>query len=567
MISQSKSKLLPLNLFVIFLFFLSSPAFSSPPVVKVGVSSMITPVDTVKYYQDIIDYLASYIKEPLKMVHRRTYAEMDHLLEKGEVKIAFICSAPYVTDRERFGVELLVAPVVDGNPFYHSYIIVHRESPIRTFSELRGKRFAFTDPNSNSGKLYPTYLVKKMGFTPNEFFSSISYSYSHNKSIEWVAKKIVDGGAVDSIVYDHMMATASPYVNETKVIKRSPPFGSPPVVTVRSIDPGLKKKIKQAILNMHRTDKGKSILASMMIDRFVEVPDSNYDTIRKMKKEIEEKATISVKIRDQSTVYFGLLPRDNPRLTYEKYQPLLDYLASKTPYRYELVLKKDYKDTVRALGTGEMDVALLGPITYLEAYKAYRVRCLLRPKGSSGMGTMKSVFITKESSSIKSISDIRGKSVAFASIKSTTGNLIPRHLLATHGIHLSDLKNYTNFDYHDSVVKAVLRGQYDVGAVRDVVANKYMKSGLFVIATSASLPTGPLVARKDLPSEITDTIKKILLALDPQNGEDRKALERLDEELKQGFIEATDKTYDDIREKINVIPKTCGVGCHPKLKL
>jgi phosphonate transport system substrate-binding protein len=73
---------------------------------------MITPVDTVKYYQEIIDYIGARIQQPVQMVHRRTYEEMDGLLERGEVKIAFICSAPYVKDRERFGVELLVAPTV-----------------------------------------------------------------------------------------------------------------------------------------------------------------------------------------------------------------------------------------------------------------------------------------------------------------------------------------------------------------------------------------------------------------------------------------------------------------------
>jgi phosphonate transport system substrate-binding protein len=60
---------------------------------------MITPVDTVKYYQGIIDYIGARIQRPVRMVHRRTYEEMDGLLERGEVKIAFICSAPYVKDR------------------------------------------------------------------------------------------------------------------------------------------------------------------------------------------------------------------------------------------------------------------------------------------------------------------------------------------------------------------------------------------------------------------------------------------------------------------------------------
>ena len=97
----------------VFLFPILSSSAASPPAsaapqepIRIGVSSMITPVDTVKYYQAIIDYIGARIGQPVRMVHRRTYEEMDGLLERGEVKIAFICSAPYVKDRERFGVEL-----------------------------------------------------------------------------------------------------------------------------------------------------------------------------------------------------------------------------------------------------------------------------------------------------------------------------------------------------------------------------------------------------------------------------------------------------------------------------
>jgi phosphonate transport system substrate-binding protein len=188
---------------------------------------MITPVDAVKYYQEIIDYIGEQIKQPVQMIHRRTYEEMDSLLERGEVKVAFICSAPYVKNREKFGIELLVAPSVNKKSTYNSYIIVHKDSKIKSFLELKGKFFAFTDPRSNTGKLYPTYLLKMIGTTPEIFFKKIIYSYSHNKSIELVAKRIVDGAAVESIVYDYMLKKDSPYVKQTKVIKRSPPYGIP----------------------------------------------------------------------------------------------------------------------------------------------------------------------------------------------------------------------------------------------------------------------------------------------------------------------------------------------------
>jgi phosphate/phosphite/phosphonate ABC transporter binding protein len=542
-------------------------ALALDDVVKIGVSSMITPVDSVKYYQDIIDYIGEQIQRPVRMVNRRTYDEMDSLLEKGDVKIAFICSAPYVKNRAQFGVELLVGPIVNGQSVYHSYIIVHNESPIKTFSELKGKFFAFTDPKSNTGKLYPTYLLKGMGFAPESFFNRLLYSYSHNKSVEMVAKKIVDGAAMESIVYEHMMKAGSPYARQTRIIKRSPPFGIPPVVVTRDIDPALKKKIKDVFLGMHRTMKGKAILDAMMIEGFAEVSDKNYDSIREMERSVIDSSRVARAIKDHKMIHFGVIPKDNPRIMYEKYQPLLDYLADKTPYQYELLLKKNYEETVNALGAGETDVAFLGPLTYLEARVKYGVESILKSRGAEGTATYKSVIIVKKDSLIGSIAELKGKSVAFASSKSTSGHLVPRYLLAGAGIHLSELGGYTNFDYHDSVVKAVLKGQYAAGAVRDSVAGRYLKLGIAVIAESDSIPTGPLTAGPGTPREVIEDIKKALLDLDPGNADSQRVLKRLDDDFKNGFTTASDKDYDGIRSKIKAVPKTCGMGCHPKMEL
>lgn len=527
---------------------------------------MITPVDTVRYYQEIIAYIGDRIHRPVQMVHRRTYEEMDELLKRGEVKIAFICSAPYVKNHEAFGVEILVAPEVDGSPTYRSYIIAPVDSPVRTFAGLKDKTFAFTDPRSNSGRLYPVYLLKTMGFDPERFFGRTLYSYNHNKSIEMVAKKIVDGAAVESLVYEYMRKSGSPYTRRTKIIKRSPPFGIPPVVAVRDIDPELRRKVKEAFLTMRDSPRGRAILDAMMIDGFVEAPDSNYDGIRKMERAVARVSAGAKAARNGNAVYVGVIPRDNPRILYEKYQPLLDYLAAKTPYTYELALKKSYEETVTALATGETDIAFLGPLAYLEAHARYGALCILKPRGADGTSRYRSVIIRKAGGTRKELSDFKGASIAFAASKSTSGNLVPRYLLANSGIHLGELKGYANFDYHDSVVKAVLKGQYDAGAVRDSVARKYAKLGIEIVAESEDIPTGPLVAGPGIPYQAMESIRKALLALSPAEEPGKSILPRLDDDLRNGFAGATDDDYAGIRARFNAVPRSCGKGCHPKIQ-
>ena len=237
----------------------------------------------------------------------------------------------------------------------------------------------------------------------------------------------------------------------------------------------------------------------MMIDSFSSVSDGSYDSIREMERAVSESAPARRNGESKKTVHIGALPRDNPRIMYEKYQPLLDYLGEKTPYSFDLVLKKNYEETVRALGNGEIDLAFLGPLTYLEARAKYGAVCILRPRGADNRSAYRSVIIKKRESPVMNLTELKGKSVAFAATKSTSGNLIPRYLLANAGIHLGDLKRYDNFSYHDSVVKAILKGQYDAGAVRDSVARKYSRLGIEVIAESEDIPTGPLVIGPGTP--------------------------------------------------------------------
>lgn len=247
---------------------------------RLGMGAMITPKEGYVYYSRLKDYLAGQLKMPVTLVDRENYEEMNKLLDSGGVDSAFICAGPYVDGHDRFGLELLAMPLVKGRPVYHSYIIVPRDSPVQRFEELRGKSFAFTDPQSNSGKLVPTYLLARMGATPETFFGTYWYTYGHDKSITAVAEKLVDGAAVDSLIWEYLNRSKPDVTQKTRIVKVSEPYGIPPLVVRKRLDPTLKERLRQALVTMHDDPEGQKILAGMMIDRFVPGDDRNYDSIR-----------------------------------------------------------------------------------------------------------------------------------------------------------------------------------------------------------------------------------------------------------------------------------------------
>lgn len=254
--------------------------------IRIAVAAIISPEDTFVYYQDLFNYISSKIGIPIELVQRKTYSEVNDLIESNDVDIAFICSRAYVEGNYKFNLNLLVTPIVQGEPYYNSYIIVPTDSNITSLSDLKGKTFAFTDPLSNSGKLSPEFLITQLGEIPSTFFRLTFFTYSHDKSIQAVAEGMVDAAAVDSLVWNYLNISNPEFVSNTKIINISPKYGIPPVVFSNNIDPLIREQIKNILLHLHETNNGKKILDNLRIDSFTEPDDQLYNSIRVMIYEI-----------------------------------------------------------------------------------------------------------------------------------------------------------------------------------------------------------------------------------------------------------------------------------------
>ncbi len=258
--------------------------------IRIAVGGMITPREGFGYYKQFLDYIGEKLGRGVDFVDRGNYAEINALVKSGKVDAAFVCGGPYVDGHEAFGMELLAAPQAYNGTVYYSYIIVSADSPLKSFQDLRGKSFAFTDSLSNSGALAPTYMLAKMGQTPKRFFSKVIYTGTHDKSIRSVAEKLVDGAAVDSLIWEYANRKNPEFTAKTKIIEKSPPYGIPPVVVRPGMDPRLKERLRDIFLNAHQDAKGREILNNMMIEKFVRIDDRAYDSIREMKSFLNKQA-------------------------------------------------------------------------------------------------------------------------------------------------------------------------------------------------------------------------------------------------------------------------------------
>ena len=264
------------------------------PVVKVAFASVVSPKESYEYYEEMIQYISHKLGGNVKIIQRRSYEEINDLLENNKIDFAFVGSGAYVSGKSNSGMKLLVAPQVKGNITYNSYIIVPITSNYTIFTDLRDKKFAFSDPLSNAGELYPVYRLHLLNETPDSFFgidrngkNNSFFTYSHDNSIIAVGQQLADGAAVHSLVYDYMKNTKPDIVAKTRILEVSPPFGIPPVVVSKDIDPFLEKRLKDIFLNMNNDEEGIKILSNLKIDKFVIINDNAYDSIREMRKQIK----------------------------------------------------------------------------------------------------------------------------------------------------------------------------------------------------------------------------------------------------------------------------------------
>ncbi|RUA17478.1 MAG: phosphate/phosphite/phosphonate ABC transporter substrate-binding protein [Clostridia bacterium] len=247
---------------------------------RLAVAAIISPQGNVESYKTLADYLSDKLGRKVIMVQRRTYAEVNGLIAKGQVDLGFVCTSAYVAGHDQFGMALLAAPQINGETVYYSELIVPAGSDARTMVDLRGRVFAFTDPMSFSGRTYPTYLLQQLGEKPETFFSRIFFTYSHDKAIYAVADGVADGASVDSLVLAHALQRDPALKDRIRIILRSPPFGIPPVVAPPGLSATEKMRLQEILLTMQQSPAGQQVLDMLDIDRFVRIDDRAYDSAR-----------------------------------------------------------------------------------------------------------------------------------------------------------------------------------------------------------------------------------------------------------------------------------------------
>jgi phosphonate transport system substrate-binding protein len=247
----------------------------------------------------------------------------------------------------------------------------------------------------------------------------------------------------------------------------------------------------------------------------------------------------------EATLKLGVVTFYNPRLMFVKYQPLVEYLSSRTGNAWALSVATSYEETVEDLCAARVTLAYLGPLTYVRAHARCGAEPVLRLK-TRGQVVFHSDVLVRSDSPFETLEDLSGRRVGFGDPLSTSSHLVPRALLQEAGLRAGRDFECRYFGQHEEAAQAVLTGEVEACGVRDVIADIFVRRGLRRLARSGPIPAYPLVLAPGTSPELRDTVVSALLGL-PGAAQPRPEEERWDLELTGGFTTTVDADYDPIR--------------------
>lgn len=241
--------------------------------IHLGSVAMDVPAEMVKRLTPLTAYLS---KKTGMTVTFRASPNLDTAVEdigKNITQIAYLTPAAYLEAREKYAVIPLVNPLSKGKGTFTLVIAVQKDSPIKTMSDLKGKKFAFGDKKA---KLQPAVVVSS-GFKLENFAS-----YDYLNHYDNIAKAVINGDFDAGILKD---SVAQSFATELRVIHSSPPLPNYIFAVSKDLPPKTIAKLKKAMLELKNdNEEHKAILSGVEknYDGFEAARDKDFDGIRKV---------------------------------------------------------------------------------------------------------------------------------------------------------------------------------------------------------------------------------------------------------------------------------------------
>jgi len=256
--------------------------------------------------------------------------------------------------------------------------------------------------------------------------------------------------------------------------------------------------------------------------------------------------------RGEAVLNMGLVPGEDPRVMMNDNRALLDQLHESLQMEVKPFIATDYNGVIEALRAKKLDIALLGPFSYVLATTVADVEAFALLETQKQGPTYRSVIIARKDHGIHSLKDLAGKTFAFVDPSSTSGHLIPKAALIKAGYNPDTYFSRAIFSGgHDASAIAVQNGKVDAAAVADALLDVAYARGMLkrdeviVIWTSDPIPGAPVAFRRDLPADLKAKIRASFAQMHDMPWGPNTTIKR--------WVPTDDSAYDVIRETAKLL--------------
>lgn len=265
---------------------------TKPKALRVGFVPSENMQEVLKNAQPIVDRLHKELGMDVQPFVATDYAGVVEALRGKKLDIAFLNPAAYVMAKDEANVKVLLKSVRRGGGAFYAAIITRTDSGINTLQDLKDHSFAFGDPISTSGHIFPKKMFKAAGLDPARDFKNVVFAGGHDATVLAVFNKKADAGATYSNNTkgddgSWMQYLKTPYEqSQIKVIAYSEPIPNDNLVASQFLDEETTSKITKVFTALGSTPEGRKWLNDIYrIEGFEPATDADYASVREAFKD------------------------------------------------------------------------------------------------------------------------------------------------------------------------------------------------------------------------------------------------------------------------------------------
>lgn len=258
-----------------------------PTVLRVGFVPSENLQSILRKTKPVIDALKASLKMNVVPFVATDYTGIIEAMRANKLDVAFFAPGAYVLAEQKANATVILKAQRKGKSVFYSAIITHRDSGIKRLQDLKGKTFAFVDPASTSGGVYPKVMLLNVGLNPQRDFTRVIYAGGHDAAVLAVLNKKVDASATfandtkgEDTAWTQFLTNPA---ERAKIVALaySRPIPSDNIAIRKDLDPVLIAKVKRVFMDMGRTPSGRRQLWDLYrIDAFVESSPVDFEPVR-----------------------------------------------------------------------------------------------------------------------------------------------------------------------------------------------------------------------------------------------------------------------------------------------